>query len=67
MKCCKDCRHFRDANHSKVYITPRCAVLGDDDARHIRQYVCGIEDARLYEPKTSPQEAITSTVDISTP
>lgn len=63
MNCCITCKHFRDAKYSKVYITPRCTVLGDDDAMHMRRKVCGI-DGRLYEPK---HVTIKPTVDISTP
>ena len=47
---CKDCRWFKDAN-SRVYIDPRCTRLGDEDAKIIRLYVCGVVEARMYEPK----------------
>lgn len=50
MNCCKDCKHFKDGS-GRVYIEPRCTALGDEDARVIRQYVCGITEARLWESR----------------
>lgn len=49
-KCCISCRHFRDAQYSKVYITPRCAQRGDDDAMWMRANLCGLSGT-LYEAK----------------
>lgn len=50
MKYCIDCRHFADAHHSKVYISPQCTQRGTDSAAYMRQYVCGL-DGYLYESK----------------
>lgn len=51
MKHCCECRHFTDAHYSKIYITATCTQRGTDSAVYMRQYVCGVEEARLYEPK----------------
>lgn len=51
MKCCKECKHFTDGRYSKIYISPVCIVHGGDDASFMRQYICGIEAARFYQPK----------------
>ena len=61
MKLCKDCRHFTDAHYSKVYITPICTVHGGDEATFMRGYICGVDEARLYEPKpvTEPAREVT--------
>lgn len=48
-KCCKDCKHFTDGRYSKTYISPICIAHGGDDASFFRKYVCGIEEARLWE------------------
>lgn len=50
MKCCKQCKHFQDAHYSRTYISPICTAHGGDDASFFRQYICGIEEARLWEP-----------------
>lgn len=63
MKCCKDCRHFRDAHYSKTYITPRCTQRGDDDAMYMRAYVCTLE-ALLYEPKEPDRNASREAVNL---
>lgn len=55
MKCCKDCQHFRDGHYSRVYITPRCTVLGDDAASYMRKHVCGIDEPRHWQPKTTAE------------
>lgn len=54
---CKDCAHYTDAHFSRVYVTPICTVHGGDDCAYMRHWVCGIEDARLYEPKTNETQA----------
>lgn len=51
MKCCKNCKHFQDAHYSRTYISPICTAHGGDDAGFFRQYVCGVDEARLYQPK----------------
>ena len=47
--------YFQDAHYNRTYITPVCLAHGGDDAAFFRQYICGIEKARLYEPKVSSQ------------
>ena len=49
-RCCITCKHFRDAQYSKAYITPRCTQRGDDAAMWMRQNICGLEGS-LYEEK----------------
>ena len=56
--CCKDCRNFTDAHFSKVYITPICTAHGGDDAMFMRGYICGVEEARLFQPITEQSKAI---------
>lgn len=51
MKCCKDCAHYTDAHYSRVYVTPACTQRGQDSAAYMRQHVCGVEEARLYQPR----------------
>ena len=51
MKCCIDCKHFRDAHYSKTYISPQCTQRGTDSAAYMRAFVCGVDEALLYEPK----------------
>lgn len=51
MKSCIDCKHFTDGHYSKTYISPTCTQRGQDSAAYMRQYVCGIDDAKLWEPK----------------
>lgn len=67
MKSCVDCKHFTDGHYSKVYISPMCTKRGTDSAAYMRQYVCGIDEATFYEPKTRQTDLGKSTVDISTP
>jgi hypothetical protein len=52
-KCCKDCRHFSDAHYNRTYVSPVCIAHGGDDASFFRQYICGIDKARLFEAKPS--------------
>ena len=52
MKTCVTCKHFRDAHYSKVYITPRCTIRGDDDAMWMRSHLCGL-DGEFHQPKHS--------------
>lgn len=61
MKCCKDCKHFQDANYSRIYISPVCLAHGGDDAAFMRKYLCGIEDARLYQPRPETREGTENT------
>lgn len=56
MKCCKDCKHFTDAHYSKTYISPICTAHGGDDAGFFRQYVCGVDEARLFQPRPETRE-----------
>ena len=58
-KCCKDCRHFSDAHYNRTYVSPVCIAHGGDDASFMRQYICGIDKARLFEPKPSSLPSIT--------
>jgi len=51
--CCKDCRHFTDAKFSRVYVTPICLAHGGDDAMFMRRYICGLDEAKLFQPITS--------------
>ena len=51
MNHCITCRWFRDAHYSRTYISPRCTVRGDDDCAYMRQYVCGLDEARLWESR----------------
>lgn len=48
-KTCITCRHFRDGEYSRIYISPRCVVHGGDDCSFMRQYICGL-DGDLYQP-----------------
>lgn len=57
-KACISCKHFRDAHYSKVYISPTCTQRGQDSAAYMRQYVCGIDEARLHEPKTDETSTV---------
>ena len=50
-RTCVSCRHFTDGHYSRVYITPRCTVLGNDAAMYMRRKVCGIDDPKHWEPK----------------
>lgn len=54
MNCCITCKHFRDAEYSKTYITPRCTQRGDDAAMWMRANLCGL-DGKLYEAKPDPR------------
>ena len=56
MKCCKNCKHFQDAHYSRTYISPICTAHGGDDAGFFRRYVCGIDAARLYQPRPETRE-----------
>ena len=56
MKCCKDCKHFQDGHYSRTYISPICTAHGGDDAGFFRQYVCGIDEARLFQPRPETRE-----------
>ena len=56
MRCCKDCKHFQDANYSRTYISPICLAHGGDDAAFMRRYICGIEDATLFQPRPETRE-----------
>lgn len=60
-RTCVSCRHFTDAHYSKTYISPTCQARGQDAAAYMRAYVCGVDEARLYEPKEhEASEKITS-------
>lgn len=48
--CC-ECAHFRDAKMHRTYKTPRCTANGDDDCAYMRNWVCGIDEARLWESR----------------
>lgn len=54
--CC-NCRWFLDSQMHRTYKTTRCTVRGDDDCAYMRQSVCGVDEARLYEPKTNETQA----------
>jgi hypothetical protein len=56
MKRCIDCKHFTDGRYSKVYISPQCNQRGQDSAAYMRQYVCGVDEARLYQPRPETRE-----------
>lgn len=56
MKCCKQCKHFQDAHYSRTYISPVCIAHGGDDAVFMRQYICGLDEARLYQPLPETRE-----------
>lgn len=58
MKHCKDCKHFTDAHYSKVYVTPICLAHGGDDAMFMRSYICGVDEARLFQPVTEQPKAV---------
>jgi hypothetical protein len=48
---CINCKWFKDGAFSRVYITPRCTVLADDDhAMWMRANLCGL-DGKLFEAK----------------
>jgi hypothetical protein len=51
VKHCVECKHFADAHHNKTYVTPRCTAQGDNDAMFMRQRICGVVEAILYQPK----------------
>lgn len=55
-RCCITCRWFRDAHYSKTYISPMCTQRGTDSAVYMRLNVCGVDEARLYEPKEITSE-----------
>ena len=59
-RCCINCRHFRDAHYSKTYIRPQCTQRGTDSAAYMRQYVCGVDEARLYQPRPETHEGTES-------
>ena len=56
MKCCKDCKHFTDGHYSKTYISPTCTQRGTDSAAYMREHVCGIDQARLFQPRPETRE-----------
>lgn len=57
--CC-ECAHFRDAKMHRTYKTPRCTANGDDDCAYMRNWVCGIDEARLYQPRPETHEGTES-------
>lgn len=57
--CC-NCRWFRDAHYHKTYISPQCTQRGTDSAAYMRQYVCGLDEARLYQPRPETHEGTES-------
>lgn len=58
MKCCKDCKHFTDGHFSKTYISPTCTVRGTDSAAYMRECICGVDEARLWEPIPSQAHTV---------
>lgn len=56
MRACKDCKHFQDACYSRTYIVPICLAHGGDDASFMRKYICGIDEAKLYQPRPETRE-----------
>ena len=51
---CISCKHFRDANFSKTYISPQCTQRGTDSAAYMRQFICGVDNPTFYEPAPKP-------------
>lgn len=54
-RTCVSCRYFTDGHYSRTYISPICIAHGGDEATFMRDYICGIDEARLYEPCESHQ------------
>lgn len=53
---CINCAHYADAHYSKTYQSPTCTQRGQDSAAYMREFVCGVEEARLFQPRPETRE-----------
>ena len=60
MNHCITCRWYKDGHYHKVYVSPRCTVNGDDDCAYMRNWVCGLDGARLYQRKIDEISTVTT-------